>query len=315
MAKPKVTDEEKIKALVEGASPTTLDISLAKIVEWKNAGKITDEQIKKLNLNDDERALLNKELAGSGTDESYVQNNATTVDQDFVLPEDYEADPTLFAGFENFSPELQKKLLGNIGAGKRYKLDGSVDRVLGPNGQLVDAGLYDINAEAKELFWSLKSDKRKEILTTLQKHGLYFGSKPSPGFNMPEVDLEPFKRLMLVGNSLGGDIDVALEWVKMTPPTGSGPAPSYSAREDRRETLRSTLQEKTGMVGERGGFIERSSEQIAQQERARGGSRGGEQASSLGSAAGGMVEGEFADETKAYNFAKYARILNQMAGR
>ena len=314
MAKPKVTDEEKIKALVEGASPTSLDISLAKIVEWKNAGKITDDQIKKLNLNNDERALLSKELAGSGTSESYV-GDVTTVDQDFVLPEDYEADPTLFAGFENFSPELQKKLLGNIGAGKRYKLDGSVDRVLGPNGQLVDAGLYDINAEAKELFWSLNANRRKEILTTLEKHGLYFGSKPSPTFNMPEVDLEPLKRLMLVGNSLGGEIDVALEWVKMTPATGSGPAPSYSAREDRRETLRSTLQEKTGMVGERGGFIEKSSEQIAQQERARGGSRGGEQASSLGSAAGGMVEGEFADETKAYNFAKYARILNQMAGR
>jgi hypothetical protein len=28
-----------------------------------------------------------------------------------------------------------------------------------------------------------------------------------------------------------------------------------------------------------------------------------------------MVEEEFADETKAYNFTKYARILNQMAGR
>jgi hypothetical protein len=312
MAKPKVTDEEKIKALVEGATPASLDISLEQIAAWKNAGKITDEQIGKLNLNNNEKTQLADVLSGAGK-QGYVLDSGTA-DQDFILPEDYEADPTLFAGFENFDPELQKKLLGNIGAGKRYKLDGTVEKVL-VGTQLVDAGLYDIDAEALEIFWNLKPDKRKDILTTLQKHGLYFGSKPSPGFNMPEVDLEPLKRLMLVGNSLGGDIDVALEWVKMTPATGSGPAPSYSAREDRRETLRSTLQEKTGMVGERGGFIERSSEEIAQQERARGGSRGGEQASSLGSAAGGMVEGEFADETKAYNFAKYARILNQMAGR
>jgi hypothetical protein len=312
MAKPKVTDEEKIKALVEGATPASLDISLEQIAAWKNAGKITDEQIGKLNLNNNEKTQLADVLSGAGK-QGYV-TDAGTVDQDFILPEDYKADPTLFAGFENFDPELQKKLLGNIGAGKRYKLDGTVEKVL-VGTQLVDAGLYDIDGEARDIFWNLKPEKRKEILTTLQKHGLYFGSKPSPGFNIPEVDLEPLKRLMLIGNSLGGDIDVALEWVKMTPATGSGPAPSYSAREDRRETLRSTLQEKTGMVGERGGFIERSSEQIAQQERARGGSRGGEQASSLGSAAGGMVEGEFADETKAYNFAKYARILNQMAGR
>jgi hypothetical protein len=313
MAKPKVTDEEKIKALVEGATPASLDISLDQIAAWKNAGKITDEQIGKLNLNNNEKTQLADVLSGAGKQQGFVTDSGT-VDQDFILPEDYKADPSLFAGFENFSPELQKKLLGNIGAGKRYKLDGTIDKTI-VNDQIVDAGLYDIDAEARDIFWNLKPDKRKDILTTLQKHGLYFGSKPSPGFNIPEVDLEPLKRLMLIGNSLGGDIDVALEWVKMTPPTGSGPAPSYSAREDRRETLRSTLQEKTGMVGERGGFIERSSEEIAQQERARGGSRGGEQASSLGSAAGGMVEGEFADETKAYNFAKYARILNQMAGR
>lgn len=313
MAKPKVTDEEIIKALVEGATPASLNISLTKIVEWKTSGKITDEQIQKLNLNDSERSQLVTALSGSTTTQSYV--GSTGVDEDYVLPEGYKPDPTLFAGFENFDPKLQQKLLGNIGAGKRYKLDGTVDKVL-VNGQLVDAGLYNIEEEALEIFWGLNADKRKEVLSTLQKHGLYFGSKPSPGFNVPKVDLEPLKTLMLIGNSLGGDIDVALEYVKQTTPaTGSGPAPSYSAREDRREALQETLQQKTGMVGDRKAFIERSSEQIAQQERARGGSRGGEQASSLGSAAGSMVESEFADETKAYNFAKYARILNQMAGR
>lgn len=313
MAKPKVTDEEIIKALVEGATPASLNISLTKIAEWKTSGKITDEQIQKLNLNDSERSQLVTALSGSTTTQSYV--GSTGVDEDYVLPEGYKPDPTLFAGFENFDPKLQQKLLGNIGAGKRYRLDGTVDKVL-VNGQLVDAGLYNIEEEALEIFWGLNADKRKEILSTLQKHGLYFGSKPSPGFNVPKVDLEPLKTLMLIGNSLGGDIDVALEYVKQTTPaTGSGPAPSYSAREDRREALQETLQQKTGMVGDRQPFIERSSEQIAQQERARGGSRGGEQASSLGSAAGSMVESEFADETKAYNFAKYARILNQMAGR
>jgi hypothetical protein len=314
MAKPKVTDEEKIQALVEGATPGDLGVSLNQIAEWKASGKITDEQIQKLNLNDNERSQLVTALSGSSTTQSWV--GSTTVDEDYVLPEGYKPDPTLFAGFENFDPKLQEKLLGNIGAGKRYKLDGTVDKVLMPGGELVDAGLYNIGEEALEVFWGLQASKRKEILSTLQKHGLYFGSKPSPGFNVPKVDLEPLKTLMLIGNSLGGDIDVALEWVKQnTPATGSGPAPSYSAREDRRETLEATLQEKTGMVGDRQQFIERSSEQIAQQERARGGSRGGEQASSLGSAAGGMVESEFADETKAYKFAKYARILNQMAGR
>ena len=313
MAKPKVTDEEKIQALVEGATPGDLNVSLEQIAEWKASGKITDEQIQKLNLNDSERSQLVTALSGSGTTQSYV--GSTGVDEDYVLPEGYKPDPTLFAGFENFDPKLQQKLLGNIGAGKRYKLDGTIDKVL-VNGQLVDAGLYNIEQEALEIFWGLNADKRKEILSTLDKHNLYFGSKPSPGFNVPKIDLEPLKTLMLIGNSLGGDIDVALEWVKQnTPATGSGPAPSYSAREDRREALQETLQQKTGMVGDRKAFIERSSEQIAQQERARGGSRGGEQASSLGSAAGGMVESEFADETKAYNFAKYARILNQMAGR
>ena len=313
MAKPKVTDEEKIQALVEGATPGDLNVSLEQIAKWKASGKITDEQIQKLNLNDSERSQLVTALSGSTTTQSYV--GSTGVDEDYVLPEGYKPDPTLFAGFENFDPKLQQKLLGNIGAGKRYKLDGTVDKVL-VNGQLVDAGLYNIEEEALEIFWGLNADKRKEVLSTLQKHGLYFGSKPSPGFNVPKVDLEPLKTLMLIGNSLGGDIDVALEYVKQTTPaTGSGPAPSYSAREDRREALQETLQQKTGMVGDRQPFIERSSEQIAQQERARGGSRGGEQASSLGSAAGSMVESEFADETKAYNFAKYARILNQMAGR
>ena len=313
MAKAKVTDEEYIKALVEGATPASLNISLEKIAQWKNSGKITDEQIQKLNLNDGERSQLVTALSGSSTTQSYV--GSITADEDYILPEGYKPDPTLFAGFENFDPKLQEKLLGNIGAGKRYKLDGTVDRVL-VNGELVDAGLYNIDQEALEVFWGLNTDKRKEVFSTLEKHGLYFGSKPSPSFNVPKVDLEPLKTLMLIGNSLGGDIDVALQWVKQnTPPTGSGPAPSYSAREDRREALEETLQKKTGMVGDRQPFIERSSEQIAQQERARGGSRGGEQASSLGSAAGGMVEGGFADETKAYNFAKYARILNQMAGR
>lgn len=313
MAKPKVTDEEKIQALVEGATPGDLGVSLNQIAQWKTSGKITDEQIQKLNLNDSERSQLVTALSGSTTTQSYV--GSTGVDKDYVLPEGYKPDPTLFAGFENFDPKLQQKLLGNIGAGKRYKLDGTVDKVL-VNGQLVDAGLYNIEEEALEIFWGLNADKRKEVLSTLQKHGLYFGSKPSPGFNVPKVDLEPLKTLMLIGNSLGGDIDVALEYVKQTTPaTGSGPAPSYSAREDRREALQETLKQKTGMVGDRQPFIERSSEQIAQQERARGGSRGGEQASSLGSAAGSMVESEFADETKAYNFAKYARILNQMAGR
>lgn len=313
MAKPKITDEEVIRALVEGATPASLNISLTKIAEWKASGKITDEQIQKLNLNPNERQQLVTALSGSGTTQSYV--GSITADQDYILPEGYKPDPTLFAGFENFDPKLQQKLIGNIGAGKRYKLDGTVDRVL-VNGELVDAGLYNIDEEALEVFWGLNTEKRKEVFSTLEKHGLYFGSKPSPAFNVPKVDLEPLKTLMLIGNSLGGDIDVALQWVKQnTPPTGSGPAPSYSAREDRREALEETLQKKTGMVGDRQPFIERSSEQIAQQERARGGSRGGEQASSLGSAAGGMVENEFADETKAYNFAKYARILNQMAGR
>jgi hypothetical protein len=314
MAKPKVTDEEIIKALVEGATPSSLDVSLAKIVEWKVAGKITDDQIRKLTLNNSERSQLNTALSGAETQQTYVGDSGT-VDEDYVLPEGYEPDPTLFAGFENFNPELQKKLLGNIGSGKRYKLDGTVDKVI-VDGKLVDAGLYNIDKEATEVFWDLTVNQRKEVLSTLEKHGLYFGRKPSPTYSIPEIDLEPIKMLMLTANSLGGDINVALEYIKQTvPPTGSGPAPSYSAREDRRETIKSTLQEKTGMVGQRGSFIERSSEQIAQQERARSGSRGGEQAPSLGSAAGGMVEEEFADETKAYNFTKYARILNQMAGR
>lgn len=313
MAKPKVTDEEIIKALVEGATPTSLGVSLAKIAEWKTAGKITDEQIQKLTLNNNERSQLVSALSQSETTQSFV--GSATTDQNYVLPEDYKPDPSLFAGFENFDPKLQEKLLGGIGTGKRYKLDGTVDKVL-VNNQLVDAGLYNINEEALEVFWELNLNERKELLSTLEKHGLYFGRKPSPTFSIPEIDLEPLKMLMLTANALGGDINVGLEWIKQTvPATGSGPAPSYSAREDRIETLESTLQQKTGMVGDRQRFIERSSEQIAQQERERSGSRGGEQASSLRSAAGGMVEDEFADETKAYNFAKYARILNQMAGR
>jgi hypothetical protein len=314
MAKAKVTDEEIIKALAEGATPASLNISLTKIAEWKASGKITDEQIQKLNLNPSERSQLVTALSGSSATQSYV--GSITADEDYILPPGYKPDPTLFAGFENFNPALQQKLVANIGAGKRYKLDGTVDKVLMPGGELVDAGLYNIDQEALEVFWSLNTEKRKEVFSTLEKHGLYFGSKPSPSFNVPKVDLEPLKTLMLIGNSLGGDIDVALQWVKQnTPPTGSGPAPVYSAREDRREALEETLQKKTGMVGDRQQFIKGSSEQIAKQERARSGSRGGEQTASLGSAAGAMVEGEFADETKAYNFAKYARILNQMAGR
>lgn len=314
MAKPKVTDEEKIQALVEGATPRDLNVSLNQIAQWKASEKITDEQIQKLNLNDSERSQLATALSGSGQKENFVDSIGE--DQYYILPEGYKPDETLFAGFENFNPELQQKLISNIGAGKRYKLDGTVDKVLMPGGELVDAGLYNIDQEALEIFWGMNANKRKEVLSTLHKHGLYFGSKPSPGFNVPKIDLEPIKIAMLIGNSLGGDIDVALEYVKQTTPaTGGGPAPSYSAQEDRREALQETLQQKTGMVGDRKAFIERSSEQIAQQERARSGSRGGEQASSLRSAAGGMVEDEFADETKAYNFAKYARILNQMAGR
>jgi hypothetical protein len=313
MAKAKVTEEEIIKALVEGATPESLGIGLEKIAEWKTAGKITDDQVQKLNLNNNQRQQLATALSGSTTQQSFV--GSVAADEDYILPEGYKPDPTLFAGFENFNPALQQKLLANIGAGKRYKLDGTVDKVL-VNGELVDAGLYNIEQEALEVFWELNTVERKNLFSTLEKHGLYFGSKPSPSFNVPKVDLEPLKTLMLIANSLGGDINVALEYVKQTTPaTGSGPAPSYSAREDRREALRSTLQEKTGMVGDRRQFIEGSSEQIAQQERARSGSRGGEQASSLGSAAGAMVESEFADETKAYKFAKYARILNQMAGR
>jgi hypothetical protein len=313
MAKAKVTEQEIIKALVEGATPESLGIGLEKIAQWKTAGKITDDQIKELNLNNNQRQQLATALSGSTTQQSFV--GSVAADEDYILPPGYKPDPTLFAGFENFNPALQQKLLGNIGAGKRYKLDGTIEKVL-VNNELVDAGLYNIDQEALEVFWSLNTDKRKEVFSTLEKHGLYFGSKPSPSFNVPKVDLEPLKTLMLIGNSLGGDIDVALQWVKQnTPPTGSGPAPVYSAREDRREALRSTLQEKTGMVGDRQQFIKGSSEQIAKQERARSGSRGGEQTASLGSAAGAMVEGEFADETKAYNFAKYARILNQMAGR
>jgi hypothetical protein len=158
MAKPKVTDEEKIKALVEGATPASLDISLEQIAAWKNAGKITDEQIGKLNLNNNEKTQLADVLSGAGK-QGYV-TDAGTVDQDFILPEDYKADPTLFAGFENFDPELQKKLLGNIGAGKRYKLDGTVEKVL-VGTQLVDAGLYDIDGEARDIFWNLKPEKEK----------------------------------------------------------------------------------------------------------------------------------------------------------
>jgi hypothetical protein len=313
MAKAKVTEQEIIKALVEGATPESLGIGLEQIAQWKTAGKITDDQIKELNLNNNQRQQLATALSGSTTQQSFVGSIAA--DEDYILPEGYKPDPTLFAGFENFNPALQQKLVGNIGAGKRYKLDGTVDKVL-VNGELVDAGLYNIEQEALEVFWELNTVERKKVFSTLEKHGLYFGSKPSPSFNVPKVDLEPLKTLMLIANSLGGDINVALEYVKQTTPaTGSGPAPVYSAREDRREALRSTLQEKTGMVGDRQQFIKGSSEQIAKQERARSGSRGGEQTASLGSAAGAMVEGEFADETKAYNFAKYARILNQMAGR
>jgi hypothetical protein len=313
MAKAKVTEEEIIKALVEGATPESLGIGLEQIAQWKTAGKITDDQIRELNLNNNQRQQLVTALSGSTTQQSFV--GSVAADEDYILPEGYKPDPTLFAGFENFNPALQQKLLANIGAGKRYKLDGTVEKVL-VNNELVDAGLYNIEQEALEVFWGLNTAQRKEIFSTLEKHGLYFGSKPSPSFNVPKVDLEPLKTLMLIANSLGGDINVALEYVKQTTPaTGSGPAPVYSAREDRREALRSTLQEKTGMVGDRQQFIKGSSEQIAKQERARSGSRGGEQTASLGSAAGAMVEGEFADETKAYNFAKYARILNQMAGR
>jgi hypothetical protein len=309
-----MTEEEIIKALTEGATPLSLDITLADIATLYKDKKITDKQVGELNLTSQEKSELLKivETAPTG---GFVDSD-TTVDKNFVLPEDFKEDPTIFPGFKNFSPELQQQITKNVGTGKRYNLDGSTDKVL-VGGQLVDAGKYDIAAEALDVFWSLGTQKRKEVFSTLAKHGMYFGSKPSPNYNIPSKDLEPLKILMLAANELGGNIDVALEYIKQTvPPVGLGGAAAvYSSREDRAETLESKLQSETGMVGDRQGFVDAASERIAQAERARGGSKGGEQAASLSSAASQQVEQKFSAETKAYSFAKYARLLNQIAGQ
>ena len=193
----------------------------------------------------------------------------------------------------------------------RVNAEGKFDYRLDPTtGQAVAQTTYNSQTDTSEILYNMDYPERKKIFTKLYEHNLYSGEKPSAAFNDPNREGQVVTRVSNIANRLGVTWDVAYNWVLINLPfTGSGKSVKVSSATDIGESATAQSQDILGV----GVNKKRTSQIVAGVQAAERGAAGrGEDMASVSSAVRQNIRQASPQQAKAFSFAKYAQMLQQM---
>ena len=193
----------------------------------------------------------------------------------------------------------------------RVNAEGKFDYRLDPKtGQAVAQTTYNSQTDTSEILYNMDYPERKKIFTKLYEHNLYSGEKPSAAFNDPNREGQVVTRVSNIANRLGVTWDVAYNWVLINLPfTGSGKSVKVSSATDIGESVTAQSQDILGV----GANKKRTSQIVAGVQAAERGAAGrGEDMASVSSAVRQNIRQASPQQAKAFSFAKYAQMLQQM---
>jgi len=193
----------------------------------------------------------------------------------------------------------------------RVNAEGKFDYRLDPTtGQVTAQTTYNSQTDTSEILFNMDFNERKEKFTKLFQHNLYSGEKPSAAFNDPNREGQVVTRVSNIANRLGVTWDVAYNWVLINLPfTGSGKSVKVSSAADIGEAATAQSQDILGV----GVNKKRKSQIVAGVQAAERGAAGrGEDMASVSSAVRQNIRQASPQQAKAFSFAKYAQMLQQM---
>ena len=193
----------------------------------------------------------------------------------------------------------------------RVTADGKFDYKLDPTtGNLVAQTTYNSQTDTSEILYNMDYNERKKIFTQLYQYNLYSGEKPSAAFNDPNREGQVVTRVSNIANRLGVTWDVAYKWVLANLPfTGSGKGIKVSSATDISESVTAQSQDILGV----GANKKRTSQIVTNVQAAERAAAGkGESPASVSSSVRQNIMQASPEQAKAFSFAKYAQMLQQM---
>ena len=212
----------------------------------------------------------------------------------------------------NYVPPARTLADGSTYTGNnRVNAKGEFDYVFNPTtGKTVAQTTYNSQTDTSEILYNMDYPERKKIFTKLYEHNLYSGEKPSAAFNDPNREGQVVTRVSNIANRLGVTWDVAYNWVLINLPfTGSGRSVKVSSATDIGESATTQSQDILGV-----GVNKKRKAQIVAGVQAgeRGAAGRGEDMASVSSAVRQNIRQASPQQAKAFSFAKYAQMLQQM---